>query len=73
MSAVRRFRSTTRPSRKRADGVRSFRLGITCGYWPCIHAPFVQLYLGFFVLDLWHGLPSYDPDSKSNLPLDGGP
>lgn len=56
---MKRFRFSVRPSRTREDGVRSFRVGLTAGWWPCLRGPFVQFYVGFWVLDFWHGTPSY--------------
>lgn len=56
---MRRFRYCCRASRKRSDGVHSFRIGATAGWWPCLGGPFVQFYVGFWVHDFWYGTPSY--------------
>lgn len=34
-------------------------LGVRAGYWPCLKAPFFQVTLIFWQIDLWFGLPSY--------------
>lgn len=51
----RRFHALVRRTERRADGRPSVKLGMALGYWPCLHAPYIQLFLGTFILDLWHG------------------
>lgn len=46
-------------TRNDARGRHSQAIGARVGYWPCLHAPFVQLAIGSYRLDVWHGLPSY--------------
>ena len=55
----RKFRWMIRDSLKRKDGKSSLRFGIIIGYWPCLHAPYIQFGLGTKLFDLWFGLPSY--------------
>ena len=59
------FHHSCRPSAKRPDGVRAFRLGATSGWWPCLGGPFVQLYVGFWVHDFWFGTPSYQSAERA--------
>jgi hypothetical protein len=33
-----------------------FRIGV--GYWPCLHAPFLQIAFGKHIFEFWYGLPS---------------
>jgi hypothetical protein len=37
-----------------------FRIGV--GYWPCLHAPFLQIAFGKHIFEFWYGLPSYLKD-----------
>lgn len=48
-----------RPMKKSPGGVRSFGVGLRVGYWPCLCAPYVQITVLFWRLDVWFGLPSY--------------
>jgi hypothetical protein len=41
------------------DGHHIIMYGIRVGYWPCLHAPFLQIALGIHILECWYGLPSY--------------
>jgi len=34
-----------------------FRIGV--GYWPCLHAPFLQIAFGKHIFEFWYGLPPY--------------
>lgn len=70
------FRRACRRSRTRGDGVRSFRLGATCDWWPCLGGPFVQFYVGFWVHDFWWGTPSYsnaEGDCMTHYPKSSAP
>ena len=50
----------------RADGKHGLKFGFSVGYWPCIHAPYIQLFFATHIFKLWHGLPSYTHESSTN-------
>jgi hypothetical protein len=47
-----------RPTARRHDGAPSIALGVKVGYWPCLRAPFLQVCVYRWRVDVWHGLPS---------------
>ena len=54
-----KFHWEHRLTRTSPDGrhVIMFRIGV--GYWPCLHAPFLQIAFGKHIFEFWYGLPSY--------------
>lgn len=48
-----------RPTLQNKQGRRLIALGVKLGYWPCLRAPYLQLALGWWALDIWYGEPSY--------------
>lgn len=57
--STRRLRLQSRQLKRRPDGARAFGFGVRIGYWPCLLAPYLQLTVLFWQIDLWHGTPSY--------------
>ena len=51
-----KFRKQVRLSAKSRDGRHALSFGMRFGYWPCLKAPFVQLAVGPYLVDLWFGL-----------------
>jgi hypothetical protein len=31
------------------------KLGAAAGYWPCLGAPYVQIFCGLWIVELWLG------------------
>jgi hypothetical protein len=58
MSDLRKLHIMVRPSRRGVAG-QAIGYGLKVGYWPCLKAPFVQLALHRWIVDVWFGLPSY--------------
>jgi hypothetical protein len=50
------FRLKVRHHKRSYEGRSAMSLGARIGYWPCLKAPFVQLSLIFWVIDIWHGI-----------------
>lgn len=50
-----------RTARRPSDGRPSIKLGLAAGYWPCLRAPYLQIYMGTVILDLWFGLKGNKP------------
>ena len=55
----RRFRLVWRYTNKSVDGIGVIKIGVCCGYWPCLKAPYLQFSIGIRILDLWYGYESY--------------
>jgi hypothetical protein len=53
-----RFRAMVRKSRRGEAGY-ALGYGLRIGYWPCLHAPYVQIVVHHWRLEIWDGLPSY--------------
>lgn len=47
---------TARFARRPTDGMPSWGFGIRFGYWPCVHAPYLQLAFLFWRVSVWYGL-----------------
>lgn len=62
---MRKFHFQMRKSPANSSGqhLLAFRFGI--GYWPCLKAPFIQLCIGKWIVEAWHGLPSYYGDKRN--------
>lgn len=39
------------------NGEHAIAVGLRVGYWPCLHAPFIQTALGKWTVSLWWGDP----------------
>jgi len=61
----KRFRFMMSRAKKSPTGKHLFRIGIAAGCWPCLQGPFVQLFVGFLLIDAWFGLESYKKEPKS--------
>jgi len=64
---VRTGRSDLFPYRYNSGGHGTRRryvqaFGIRVGYWPCLKAPFVQVALFRWRIEVWYGLLSYGGD-----------
>lgn len=57
---MRKLRLLLRPTVKNKDEQKVIRIGACFGYWPCLKAPYLQLSLGIYIVDLWYGAPSYN-------------
>ncbi len=55
----RGFRFSCRAATRSPEGRPVLAFGLRVGYWPCLRAPFLELAVGRWRLDFWHGLPSY--------------
>jgi len=57
---TRSFHGTVRElKRKPVTGEPVYAFGARVGWWPCLRAPFISITLGRWVVEVWHGLPSY--------------
>lgn len=46
------------PTKPRTDQ-HSLGFGLKVGYWPCLRAPFVAIYAGSHIFEVWYGHASY--------------
>lgn len=52
-------RATLRPvARKPGTNIPAVSIGARIGYWPCLKAPFIQVSLALWHIELWVGYPS---------------
>jgi len=56
---ARRLRAGVSRTRANEHGRHALAFGASIGYWPCLHAPYLQISFGSRRLDMWHGPPSY--------------
>lgn len=61
---MRRFRYQLERTKRSPQGTHAHGYGLRVGYWPCLKAPYVQVALAIWRLDVWHGLPSYRTEEK---------
>lgn len=50
---------TRRTKQRPEDGKYAQSFGARVGYWPCLRAPFVSIYAGSRVFEVWVGWASY--------------
>lgn len=43
--------------------IKSTKIGIAVGYFPCLSAPYLQVAIGRYYLELWFGKDSYKTDN----------
>ena len=53
-----RLRAMVRKSTRGEPGY-ALGYGLRVGYWPCLRAPYVQVALHHWRVEVWYGLPSY--------------
>lgn len=51
----RLFRFKLRHHKRSFEGKSAWALGARIGYWPCLKAPFIQISMLFWVIEIWHG------------------
>ena len=58
MMTERRWRYQIRHTARNDEGKSVIGFGLRVGYWPCLRAPFLQISMGVYNLDIWWGGPS---------------
>jgi hypothetical protein len=54
-----RFHGAVRTGKASPEGRYALAYGLRFGYWPCLRAPYVQVAVHHWRLEIWFGLPSY--------------
>jgi hypothetical protein len=55
---ARRIRLMVRPT-PHGEAGSALNYGLRVGYWPCLRAPFIQIAIHKWLVELWFGYPSY--------------
>lgn len=54
-----RLRHAIRSNKLSPQGKPSLGYGLRMGYWPCLQAPYLQIAIHRWRVEVWRGLPSY--------------